>query len=90
MFSTIRDFQDQFNVEREATGKIFSVLTDENLSQEICEGFRNLGRLAWHIVQTLPEMGGKVGLKVDGPSEILCRGYASRVTRLDDPVPLRF
>ena len=69
MFSTIKDFSDQFKTEREATQKIFSILTDENLSQEVCEGFRNLGRMAWHIVQTLPEMAGRVGLKVDGPSE---------------------
>jgi uncharacterized damage-inducible protein DinB len=32
--------------------------------------------LAWHIVQTLPEMGGRTGLKIPGPGE-------------NEPVPAR-
>jgi len=30
---------------------------------------RSLGRLAWHIVQTLGEMGGHAGLKVEAANE---------------------
>jgi uncharacterized damage-inducible protein DinB len=69
MFSSISDFLERFREEKESTQKIFSLLTDENLSREVCEGFRSIGRMAWHIVQTLPEMGEKVGLKINGPSE---------------------
>ncbi len=30
---------------------------------------RTLGRIAWHIAQTLPEMGGRTGLEIRGPAE---------------------
>jgi uncharacterized damage-inducible protein DinB len=69
MFSTIDDFLEQLEVESEATKKIFSVLTDENMNQEVAPGFRTAARMAWHIVQTIPEMAGRVGLDVQGPGE---------------------
>jgi len=69
MGSAIQEFLDQFRHETEATRKILSVLTDENMHRETDPGVRSLARMAWHIVQTLPEMAGRVGLKVRGPAE---------------------
>jgi uncharacterized damage-inducible protein DinB len=69
MFISIEQFKQEWQAESDNTRKIFSALTDESLKQPITEGHRTLGRIAWHIVQTLPDMGGQTGLKVDGPAE---------------------
>ncbi len=53
----------------ESTRKIMNVLTDSALGQKVADGHRNLGRIAWHIVQTLPEMGNRTGLSIQGPGE---------------------
>lgn len=69
MFISIEQFKQEWQAESDNTRKIFSALTDESLKQPVTEGHRTLGRVAWHIIQTLPEMGGRTGLKVDGPAE---------------------
>jgi uncharacterized damage-inducible protein DinB len=76
MFRTIDDFLGSWAYETEATVKVFTHLTDSSLAQQVTPEGRSLGRLAWHIVQTLPEMGGKTGLGIDGPGE-------------EEPVPTR-
>src|SRR4030095_11318264 len=68
MLRTIEDFRKDWEYEAEATGKILNALTDESLSQKVTPEGRSLGILAWHLTQTLPEMLGNVGLKIDGPS----------------------
>ncbi len=74
LIRTISDFENWWNNESPATRKIFAALTDESLGQKITDQHRTLGRIAWHIVQTLVEMPGRFGLPVDGPAE-------------NDPVP---
>jgi uncharacterized damage-inducible protein DinB len=69
MFRKIEDFLGSWSYETEATVKVFSALTDESLEQEVSPDGRTLGRIAWHIVQTLPEMGNRTGLQVVGPGE---------------------
>lgn len=69
MYRTIQDFLDDWNYESDATLKMIRVLTDESLGQKCTPAGRTLGFLAWHITLTLGEMGGKAGLKVDGPEE---------------------
>ena len=69
MFISIEQFKQEWQAESDNTRKIFSALTDESLKQPVTEGHRILGRIAWHIVQTLADMGGRTGLKVDGPAE---------------------
>lgn len=68
MLRKIEDFQKDWEYEAEMTGKILNALTDESLGQKVCEDGRTLGFLGWHLTQTLGEMPGKVGLKVDAPS----------------------
>ena len=70
MYRKIQDFQSAWEHETDATLKVFEALTDESLEQVVYPGGRTLGRIAWHIVQTLPEMGSRTGLNVDGPGEI--------------------
>jgi len=76
MFRNIHDFLGSWTYETEATVKVLSELTDSSLDQQVTPEGRSLGRLAWHIVQTLPEMGGRTGLEIQGPGE-------------DEPVPDR-
>ena len=74
MFRKVEDFLGSWAYETEATLKVFKQLTDASLNQEVDPEGRSLGRIAWHIVQTLPEMGGRTGLAISGPAE-------------EDPVP---
>jgi len=62
MYRKIDDFIADWNSEREFTIKIFSQITDEIKSNKSNENIRTLGRLAWHITQTLTEMPFKAGL----------------------------
>ena len=68
MIHAINDFEQMYNHEIESTGKVFANLTDESLSREFSPNLRNLGRLAWHITTTIPEMMGKTGLTIAGPN----------------------
>jgi uncharacterized damage-inducible protein DinB len=67
MLRKIEDFQKDWQYEAESTGKILNALTDESLSQKVTPEGRSLGFLGWHLTQTLGEMLGLVGLKIDAP-----------------------
>jgi len=69
MFRTIEDFEKRWDGERQSSLKVMRALTDTSLGQTVAPGGRSLGRIAWHIVQTLAEMGGHAGLKVEGADE---------------------
>jgi uncharacterized damage-inducible protein DinB len=69
MIRTISDFEHSWSAEIESTQKVFKHLTNESLSKQIHPDVRTLGRLAWHIVTTIPEMTGRMGLKTAGPGE---------------------
>src|SRR5512139_4028431 len=69
MFRTIEDFEKRWAGEKESSLKVMRALTDASLGQMVAPGGRSLGRIAWHIVQTLGEMGGHAGLKVEGADE---------------------
>lgn len=64
MFRTIPDFKRVFTVEQQNTEKMLSALTDESLNTELVPGHRTLGRTAWHIVTTIPEMMSLTGLSL--------------------------
>lgn len=69
MYRTIEDFVDDWKYESEATLKVIGALTDGSLGQKVTPEGRSLGYLAWHIVLTLGEMGGKSGLNLKAPAE---------------------
>jgi uncharacterized damage-inducible protein DinB len=69
VFRTIADFTRAWQVESANTLKMLRALTDASLSQKVTPEGRSLGRLSWHIVQSLGEMGGHGGLTVDAASE---------------------
>src|SRR5215470_8336865 len=64
MFRRVSDFQKIWAHESEATLKMLKGLSDASLSQSVGPDGRTLGRLAWHLTGTIPEMMSRTGLKV--------------------------
>jgi uncharacterized damage-inducible protein DinB len=69
MIRKISDFEASWAHESEATLRILRALTDKSLLQAVTPLDRNLGRMAWHLVQSIPEMMQRTGLPVGGPPE---------------------
>lgn len=65
MFTRVQDFLNEWKTETGFTKSILGALTDESLSQAIDDGHRNIGRIAWHIVTTIPEMMSQTGMTID-------------------------
>lgn len=66
MITTIPEFLTEFKQESDNTLKTFRALTDASLAQSVAKDHRTIGRMAWHIVTTYPEMTGYADLKFDG------------------------
>lgn len=85
MLRTIEDFQKAWTYETEMTGKVLQTLTNESLGQKVSEDGRGLGFLGWHITQTLGEMLGLVGLKIDAPEHTAeCPANAAEIAAAYD------
>jgi uncharacterized damage-inducible protein DinB len=69
MFRRIENFTGHWAHESAATLKVIRACTDASLAQAVTPSGRTLGRLAWHLVTTLPEMLGHSGLPVTGPAQ---------------------
>jgi uncharacterized damage-inducible protein DinB len=67
VFYKIKDFVENWRQHSEGTEKVLAALTDSSLSQKVGPDDRTLGRVAWHLVVSIPEMTEKVGLKTSGP-----------------------
>ncbi|WP_238654378.1 DinB family protein [Paenibacillus piscarius] len=67
MFAKIEDFAAEWTSEAELTATVLDALTDNSLGQEVIEGRRTLGQIAWHLVQSLHYMAA-LGLTFEGPS----------------------
>jgi len=69
MFTSIEAFKTTWTHQSGGTRKLLAALTDKSLGQSVADDHRTIGRMAWHIAQTLSEMCGHTGLKVAGPGE---------------------
>ena len=69
MYRRVDDFLEQYRQLSESTQKRLDALTDAALTQPVADGHRTLGRIAWHLAQTIPEMLSKTGLSPEGPAE---------------------
>ena len=69
MYTHVKDFVADWQQESSGTAKLMHALTDPSLSQAVTQNDRTLGRIAWHIVLSLPEMIGRTGLIMKGLSE---------------------
>lgn len=66
MFRVLEDFRTSWTKESELTLKVFDAIPDGALGQSINVEHRDLGRMAWHLVETLIEMPGRLGLEIEG------------------------
>ncbi len=62
MIHTIKDFEGIWTEESDRTCKIFGQLDDLSLSRAGEPEGRTLGRMAWHITLSIPEMMSQTGL----------------------------
>jgi uncharacterized damage-inducible protein DinB len=69
MFRKIADFELAWTGHVDATMKMFSAVTDDSLLQAVADNHRTIGRIAWHIVTTIPEMMIHAGLEVESVSK---------------------
>jgi uncharacterized damage-inducible protein DinB len=99
MIRSITDFENLWSNELEATQKILQHLTDRSLSQQVDPQGRTLGRLAWHIVTSIPEMMSRTGLVLSGPqpdaplptaAQEIARAYKQAATSLLEQVKSRW
>lgn len=68
MFRRVGDFLKTWEREREGTSALLRALDDASLTRAAAGEVRTLGRLAWHITTTLPEMLARTGLAIAGPA----------------------
>jgi len=66
MFQKIDEFTEAWGKTSGNTLKMLQALTDESLNQPVADGHRTLGRIAWHVAMTIPEMADGMGLDFDG------------------------
>ncbi len=69
MIHRIEDFVTEWQAVSGTTLRHLEALTDASLGQPVDEEHRTLGRVAWHIVQTIGEMVARTGLRPDGPGD---------------------
>jgi len=68
VFTKLIHFEKAWQQESGGTLKLLKELTDASLAQSVTPRERTLGRVAWHIVTTIPEMMNRTGLAVSGPA----------------------
>jgi uncharacterized damage-inducible protein DinB len=68
VFTKLKHFERAWAFESESTLKILRALTDSSLAQAVAPEERTLGRIAWHITTSVPEMMERTGLKLAGPA----------------------
>ena len=69
MFGMLVHFQKTWAYESSQTSRMLRSLTDASLIQAVTAQDRTLGRIAWHLATTIPEMMGRTGLKIAGPHQ---------------------
>ena len=69
MFLALSAFLQAWEKEEESTQLILDALTDDSLNQPVTAQDRTLGRIAWHIVTTIPEMMSRTGLNFESINE---------------------
>ncbi len=65
--ATLQEFALDWAHHRAETLKLLRALDDRSLAAKTDADGRTLGRIAWHLVQTLPEMLGMAGVPIAGP-----------------------
>lgn len=66
-YTTLKEFLQDWGYESASTQKLFANISDASMKQAVSPGGRTLGRLGWHIIESVPEMMERTGLKVFTP-----------------------
>lgn len=74
MYTSISSFLQGWEQEAKETIKVMEQLTDASLATEVAPGHRTLGRIAWHLATTIPELTNQIGTGIT-------------VIKREDPVP---
>jgi len=69
MFISVSTFIKVWEKEARVSLQILDALTDDSLQQPVTNQDRTLGRIAWHLVTTIPEMMSRTGLTIESISE---------------------
>lgn len=69
MYTTLNEFIMEWTNEGTATQKLLDALTDSSLAQQVSPNDRTLGRIAWHIVTSIPVW--VFGLTVEGGQDVV-------------------
>ncbi len=77
MFRRLEDFTSSWKEEAGKTLALFEAIPEGARGTAVAEGHRDLARVAWHLVATLLEMPGHMGLTVKGAD--LMEGYDIKV-----------
>ncbi|MFJ5717494.1 DinB family protein [Neobacillus sp. NPDC093127] len=73
MYSSIAGFIEDWNQEAASTQNVLDALTNTSLKQQVSSDDRTLGRIAWHIVASIPGMLNEFGIhvpQVDNPETV--------------------
>jgi uncharacterized damage-inducible protein DinB len=70
MFRRLDDFRRTWTAEAKHTLAVFGAIPDPALDAAIAPGHRDLRRLAWHLVESLIEMPGRMGLAIPGAERV--------------------
>jgi uncharacterized damage-inducible protein DinB len=65
MYRLVSDFTKAWAEESASTAKLLDALTDASLATRTDPGGRTLGKIAWHLAETLAEMLPSAGLNLD-------------------------
>lgn len=69
MFTSIESFVQEWERLSAGTRQLLEEMTDASLSQSVGDGFRTLGRLAWHLTCSPQEMLVRTGLTLPAPGD---------------------
>jgi uncharacterized damage-inducible protein DinB len=69
MFHTITDFIQTWQDEAKRTESLLKAFTNDTLNKPTIPGYRTLGQLASHLIETPREMLERTGLHVTGPEQ---------------------
>ncbi len=69
MFQSMNHFPRSWEFETEGTQRLLDHLTDEALDQKITSENWNLGRIAWHIIESISIITSNTDLKFESPAE---------------------
>jgi uncharacterized damage-inducible protein DinB len=95
MFHYAKEFVESWKQHSQETMKVLANLTDASLSQRVGPEDRTIARIAWHFTTSIPEMAGRAGLNLSGPShtdplpktaQVIQDGYAQLARSLGEQV----